>query len=116
LLCYLIKDNSLEPDMQVQMLGQVVELAWREETFLVLQALLERQLEMAPEMFGILMEKLCKEGLAATTSMAYAKLMLTVMTKYQANLGVVAHAFNPSTWEAEAGRSLDTSAWAWPWS
>uniref|UniRef100_A0A8C6RIA9 Fanconi Anaemia group E protein C-terminal domain-containing protein n=1 Tax=Nannospalax galili TaxID=1026970 RepID=A0A8C6RIA9_NANGA len=43
LLCYLIKDNSLEPDMQVQMLGQVVELAWREETFLVLQALLERQ-------------------------------------------------------------------------
>uniref|UniRef100_A0A8C6RHA7 Fanconi Anaemia group E protein C-terminal domain-containing protein n=2 Tax=Nannospalax galili TaxID=1026970 RepID=A0A8C6RHA7_NANGA len=44
LLCYLIKDNSLEPDMQVQMLGQVVELAWREETFLVLQALLERQI------------------------------------------------------------------------
>lgn len=30
--------------MQVQILGQVLELAWREETFLVLQTLLERQI------------------------------------------------------------------------
>uniref|UniRef100_A0A8C8U9Y1 Fanconi anemia, complementation group E n=1 Tax=Peromyscus maniculatus bairdii TaxID=230844 RepID=A0A8C8U9Y1_PERMB len=44
LLCSLIKDEALEPDMQVQILGQVLELAWREETFLVLQALLERQI------------------------------------------------------------------------
>lgn len=43
LLCSLIKDESLESDMQVQILGQVLELAWREETFLVLQTLLERQ-------------------------------------------------------------------------
>lgn len=47
------------------------------------------QVEMAPEKFSVLMDKLCKEGLAATTSMAYAKLMLTVMTKYQANVSVV---------------------------
>lgn len=46
------------------------------------------QVEMTPEKFGVLMDKLCKEGLAATTSMAYAKLMLTVMTKYQANVSV----------------------------
>lgn len=44
LLCSLIKDESLESDMQVQILGQVLELAWREETFLVLQTLLERQI------------------------------------------------------------------------
>lgn len=86
LLCSLIKDESLEPDMQVQILGQVLELAWREETFLVLQALLERQVEMTSELFSVLMQRLCKEGLAATTSMAYAKLMLTVMTKYQASI------------------------------
>nr|XP_034380726.1 Fanconi anemia group E protein isoform X3 [Arvicanthis niloticus] len=86
LLCSLIKDESLEPDMQVQILGQVLELAWREETFPVLQALLERQVEMTSEAFSVLMQKLCKEGPAATTSMAYAKLMLTVMTKYQASI------------------------------
>lgn len=44
------------------------------------------EVEMTPEKFNVLMEKLCKEGLTATTSMAYAKLMLTVMTKYQANI------------------------------
>ncbi|XP_036095076.1 Fanconi anemia group E protein isoform X2 [Rousettus aegyptiacus] len=86
LLCCLMKDEALEPDMQVLILGQILELSWKEETFLVLQALLERQVEMTSEKFNVLMEKLCKEGLTATTSMAYAKLMLTVMTKYQANI------------------------------
>ncbi|XP_021115602.1 Fanconi anemia group E protein isoform X4 [Heterocephalus glaber] len=65
---------------------QILELSWKEETFLVLQALLERQVEMTPEKLSVLMEKLCKEGLAATASVAYAKLMLTVMTKYQASI------------------------------
>nr|XP_009239086.2 Fanconi anemia group E protein [Pongo abelii] len=86
LLCCLVKAESLEPDAQVLMLGQILELPWKEETFLVLQSLLERQVEMTPEKFSVLMEKLCKKGQAATTSMAYAKLMLTVMTKYQANI------------------------------
>uniref|UniRef100_A0A8C5LGI8 Fanconi Anaemia group E protein C-terminal domain-containing protein n=1 Tax=Jaculus jaculus TaxID=51337 RepID=A0A8C5LGI8_JACJA len=45
LLCSLMKDESLEPDTQVLLLEQVLELAWKEETFLVLQALLERQSE-----------------------------------------------------------------------
>ncbi|MBV94359.1 Fanconi anemia group E protein, partial [Eschrichtius robustus] len=86
LLCCLTKDEALEPDMQALMLGQILELPWKEETFLVLQSLLERQVEMPSEKFSVLMEKLCKEGPAATTSMAYAKLMLTVITKYQANI------------------------------
>ncbi|XP_032318791.1 Fanconi anemia group E protein isoform X2 [Camelus ferus] len=86
LLCCLMKDKALEPDMQVLMLGQILELPWKEESFLVLQSLLERQVEMPPEKFNVLMEKLYKEGPAATMSMAYAKLMLTVMTKYQANI------------------------------
>lgn len=44
------------------------------------------QVATPPEKFSVLMERLCEEGLAATTSMAYAKLMLTVMTKYQASV------------------------------
>lgn len=43
---------------------------------------------MTPEKFSVLMEKLCKEGPAATASVAYAKLMLTVMTKYQASVSI----------------------------
>lgn len=41
---------------------------------------------MTPEEFSVLIEKLCKEGPAATTSVAYAKLVLMVMTKYQARV------------------------------
>nr|XP_031544304.1 Fanconi anemia group E protein isoform X5 [Vicugna pacos] len=44
LLCCLMKDKALEPDMQVLMLGQILELPWKEESFLVLQSLLERQI------------------------------------------------------------------------
>ncbi|EPQ17357.1 Fanconi anemia group E protein [Myotis brandtii] len=86
LLCSLMKDKALEPDRQVLILGQILEVPWREQTFLVLQSLLERQVEMTPEQFNVLMDRLCKEGPAATASMAYAKLMLTVMNKYQANI------------------------------
>ncbi|KAF0884489.1 FANCE protein, partial [Crocuta crocuta] len=86
LLCGLMKDEALEPDTRVLMLGQILELPWKEEVFLVLQSLLERQVEMTPEKFSVLMEKLCKEGPAAATSVAYAKLTLTVMTKYQADI------------------------------
>lgn len=86
LLCCLMKDEALEPDVQVLMLGQILELPWKEHTSLVLQSLLERQVEMTPEKFNVLMENLCKEGPAATTSLAYAKLVLTILTKYQANI------------------------------
>ncbi|XP_054424689.1 Fanconi anemia group E protein [Pteronotus mesoamericanus] len=86
LLCCLTKDEALETDRQVLILGHILELPWKEQTFLVLQSLLERQVEMTPEKFDVLMERLCKEGLAATASMAYAKLLLTVMTKYQASI------------------------------
>ncbi|XP_073938458.1 Fanconi anemia group E protein isoform X3 [Castor canadensis] len=86
LLCCLMKDESLEPDTQQLILGHILELSWKEETFLVLQALLEQQVEMTSEKFNVLMEKLCEEGLAATTSVAYAKLILTVITKYQPSI------------------------------
>lgn len=46
------------------------------------------QVELTPEKFSVLMGRLCKEGPAATTSMAYAKLLLTVMSKYQASVSV----------------------------
>ncbi|KAM5324508.1 Fanconi anemia group E protein isoform 2-T2 [Glossophaga mutica] len=44
LLCCLMKDEALEPDRQLLILGQILELPWKEQTFLVLQSLLERQI------------------------------------------------------------------------
>lgn len=58
------------------------------------------QVEMTPKKFNVLMDRLCKEGLAATASMAYAKLMLTVMNKYRANVsadGAMRAALLPGT-------------------
>uniref|UniRef100_A0AAA9S9M3 FA complementation group E n=1 Tax=Bos taurus TaxID=9913 RepID=A0AAA9S9M3_BOVIN len=52
LLCCLTKDKALEPDVQVLMLGQILELPWKEETFLVLQSLLERQIT-EPQRLGL---------------------------------------------------------------
>ncbi|XP_005389613.1 PREDICTED: Fanconi anemia group E protein isoform X2 [Chinchilla lanigera] len=43
LLCHLMKEETLEPDARALMLGQILELSWSEETFLVLQVLLEQQ-------------------------------------------------------------------------
>lgn len=51
---------------------------------------------MSSEVFGVLVQRLCKEGPSATTSMAYAKLMLTVMTKYQASVSVHRGSFTQS--------------------
>ncbi|XP_055988505.1 Fanconi anemia group E protein [Sorex fumeus] len=86
LLCCLMKDPALEPDAQLLLLDPILEQPWQEGTFLVLQALLERQVEMTAEKFSVLMERLCKEGPAAAASLAYAKLLLMVMTKYQASI------------------------------
>ncbi|XP_069880006.1 Fanconi anemia group E protein isoform X2 [Dipodomys merriami] len=86
LLCSLMKEESLETDMQLLMLRHMLELSWRDETFVVLQALLERQVDVPPEPFGVLMQRLCEEGLVATASVAYAKLVLTVLTNYQAHI------------------------------
>uniref|UniRef100_A0A452RGE3 Fanconi Anaemia group E protein C-terminal domain-containing protein n=1 Tax=Ursus americanus TaxID=9643 RepID=A0A452RGE3_URSAM len=42
LLCCLMKDEALEPDTRI--LIQILELPWKEDTFLVVQSLLERQI------------------------------------------------------------------------
>ncbi|XP_048203853.1 Fanconi anemia group E protein isoform X2 [Perognathus longimembris pacificus] len=90
LLCSLMKEESLETDKQLLMLRRILELPWRDEArdeaFAVLQALLERQVEVPPELFAVLVERLCEEGLAAAASVAYAKLVLTVLTNYQADI------------------------------
>uniref|UniRef100_A0A4X2LIB0 FA complementation group E n=1 Tax=Vombatus ursinus TaxID=29139 RepID=A0A4X2LIB0_VOMUR len=83
LLCYLLEGDALELGLLVLVLKQILELPWREETFTVMQSLLGRQVDLSPENFSVLVQKLSREGLAAADSVDYAKLVLTVVTKYQ---------------------------------
>ncbi|XP_036621797.1 Fanconi anemia group E protein [Trichosurus vulpecula] len=83
LLCCLLEGDDLESDLLVLVLKQVLELPWREDTFTVMQSLLGQQVDVSPENFSVLVQKLSCEGLAAADSVGYAKLVLTVVTKYQ---------------------------------
>ncbi|KAM9006570.1 Fanconi anemia group E protein isoform 2-T2 [Sarcophilus harrisii] len=83
LLCCLLEGDTLEADLLVLVLKQILELPWREETFIVMQSLLGRQMDLSPENFSVLVQKLSLEGLAAADSVGCAKLVLTVVTKYQ---------------------------------
>ncbi|XP_074167277.1 Fanconi anemia group E protein isoform X1 [Sminthopsis crassicaudata] len=83
LLCCLLEGDTLEADLLVLVLKQILELPWREETFIVMQSLLGRQMDLSPENFSVLVQKLSLEGLAAANSVGCAKLVLTVVTKYQ---------------------------------
>ncbi|XP_051852425.1 Fanconi anemia group E protein [Antechinus flavipes] len=83
LLCCLLEGDTLEADLLVLVLKQILELPWREETFVVMQSLLGRQMDLSPENFSVLVQKLSLEGLAAADSVGCAKLILTVVTKYQ---------------------------------
>ncbi|XP_072497949.1 Fanconi anemia group E protein isoform X2 [Notamacropus eugenii] len=83
LLCCLLEVDSLEVDLLALVLKQILELPWREETFTVMQSLLGRQVDLSPENFTVLVQKLSHEGPAAADSVGYAKLVLTVVTKYQ---------------------------------
>ncbi|XP_074092559.1 Fanconi anemia group E protein [Macrotis lagotis] len=86
LLCYLLEEDTLESDLLVLLLKQILELPWREETFTVMQSLLGQQVDLSPENFSVLVQKLSGEGPAAAASVGYAKLVLTVVTKYQDQL------------------------------
>ncbi|XP_044531219.1 Fanconi anemia group E protein [Gracilinanus agilis] len=83
ILCCLLEGDTLESDMLVLVLKQILELPWREETFTVMQSLLGRQMDLSAESFSVLVQKLAHEGLAAPHSVGCAKLVLTVVTKYQ---------------------------------
>uniref|UniRef100_A0A5F8HK86 FA complementation group E n=1 Tax=Monodelphis domestica TaxID=13616 RepID=A0A5F8HK86_MONDO len=88
LLCCLLEGDTLESDMLVLVLKQILELPWREETSTVMQSLLGRQnnpkeMDLSAESFSVLVQKLAHQGLAAPHSVGCAKLVLTVVTKYQ---------------------------------
>ncbi|KAH1171966.1 hypothetical protein KIL84_007584 [Mauremys mutica] len=85
LVCELIED-SLEPEYVRLVLSQVLEMPWSEELITVVQTLLGRQVELAPELFNLLVLKLCRLAQEFARSMSYTKLMMAVLTIYSSNI------------------------------
>ncbi|XP_065448483.1 Fanconi anemia group E protein isoform X5 [Chrysemys picta bellii] len=85
LVCELIED-SLEPEYVRLVLSQVLEMPWSEELITVVQTLLGRQVELPPELFNLLVLKLCRLAQEFAKSMNYTKLMMAVLTIYSSNI------------------------------
>ncbi|NXT74844.1 FANCE protein, partial [Zapornia atra] len=85
LVCELVEE-CLEPDCVRLVLSQVLELSLSEELLSVMQAVLERQEVLPPELFDLLVLTLCQQAPAFSTSLNYAKLVTSVLTLYQSQV------------------------------
>ncbi|XP_050182869.1 Fanconi anemia group E protein isoform X3 [Myiozetetes cayanensis] len=82
LVCDLVED-CLEPRCVQLVLSQVLELPLSEKLLLVVQAVLERQKVLPPELLDLLVLTLCQQASAFATSLDYAKLVTAMLTMYQ---------------------------------
>ncbi|XP_050767311.1 Fanconi anemia group E protein [Gymnogyps californianus] len=85
LVCELVEE-CLEPDCVRLVLSQVLEVPLSEKLLPVVQAVLERQEVLPPELFDLLVLTLCRQAPAFATSLNYAKLVTAVLTMYQSQV------------------------------
>ncbi|XP_066481900.1 Fanconi anemia group E protein [Tiliqua scincoides] len=85
LVCKLIEE-CLEPEYVKLVFSQITEMPWTEDLLTVVHSLLGRQVELSPDVFNILVLNLCQMAQEFAKSMHYAKLVLTVLTKYQSSI------------------------------
>ncbi|XP_054837732.1 Fanconi anemia group E protein [Eublepharis macularius] len=85
LVCKIIEE-CLEPEYVRLVFSQTVEMSWSEELLAVVHSLLERQVELSAELFNLLVSNVCQMAQEFSRSMHYAKLVLTLLTKYQSSI------------------------------
>ncbi|XP_060629062.2 Fanconi anemia group E protein isoform X2 [Anolis sagrei] len=85
IVCKLIEE-CLEPEYVRLVFSHITEVAWSEDILTILHSLLGRQVELSTEDFNVLVLNLCHMAPECSTSMHYAKLVLTVLTKYQKSI------------------------------
>ncbi|XP_029429553.1 Fanconi anemia group E protein [Rhinatrema bivittatum] len=85
LVCRMVEE-CLEPEHLLLVFRQVVEVHWSEELLSVLHTLLGKKVELTPDPFDFLIMRLCQQASEFAKSIKYAKLMLTVVTKYQSSI------------------------------
>nr|XP_056700613.1 Fanconi anemia group E protein [Euleptes europaea] len=85
LLCKIIEE-CLEAEYVRLVFSQIVEMPWSEDLLTVVHSLLERQVELSAELFNLLVSNVCQMAQKLAKSMHYAKLVLSLLTKYQSSI------------------------------
>ncbi|XP_024232119.1 Fanconi anemia group E protein [Oncorhynchus tshawytscha] len=89
LLNRLIED-CLDPHYRLLVFQMTIKGIWCEGLLSVIHALLDKKLELNEELFTLFTDQLSSQAPHFTKSMKYAKMMLTVLTKYNTHV-TVAH-------------------------
>ncbi|TRY60108.1 hypothetical protein DNTS_012009 [Danionella cerebrum] len=90
LLCRLVID-SLEQHHRLLVFRMAVGVSWDENVLSIIHALLDTKLEMNEEDFSIFTEQLFNQSPYFSKSVKFAKMLLSVLTKYQANVNPTCH-------------------------
>ncbi|KAG5282264.1 hypothetical protein AALO_G00054080 [Alosa alosa] len=85
LICRLIED-SLEPQYRLLVFGMTLSGSWNESILSVIHCLLETRLELTEECFTRFTNQLSSQSPSFVKSMKFAKMLLTVLTKYQSHV------------------------------
>uniref|UniRef100_A0A8D2KZI0 FA complementation group E n=1 Tax=Varanus komodoensis TaxID=61221 RepID=A0A8D2KZI0_VARKO len=91
--CELIKFCLFISFFFVLLCSHIVEVPWSENLLTVVHSLLGRQVELSTELFNMLVLNLCQKAQEFATSMHFAKLVLTLLTKYQSNVSNYSRCF-----------------------
>ncbi|XP_048468219.1 Fanconi anemia group E protein [Rhincodon typus] len=82
LICRLAED-CLKPEHLTMIFGHILSITWSEDLLSVVHTLLERKVEITPELFEQFVQKLSQHAGNFSKSMKYAKVVLAALTKYQ---------------------------------
>ncbi|XP_076857360.1 Fanconi anemia group E protein isoform X2 [Brachyhypopomus gauderio] len=82
LLCRLVKE-CLEPHHRLLVFQMTLQVSWNEGLLSVIHALLDLKIELSEELFSLFTTQLSKQSPQFPKSMKFAKMMLTVLTKFQ---------------------------------
>ncbi|KAF5895260.1 Fanconi anemia group E protein, partial [Clarias magur] len=85
LLCRLVKD-FLEPHHRLLVFQVTLEASWNEGVLSVIHDLLDSKIELNEEIFSLFINQLSSQSPHFPKSMKFAKMMLTVLTKFQSHV------------------------------
>ncbi|KAI5095018.1 Fanconi anemia group E protein, partial [Silurus meridionalis] len=85
LLCRLVKD-CLEPHHRLLVFQMTLVGSWNEGILSLIHDLLDSKIEMSEEIFSLFINQLSAQSPHFTKSMKFAKVMLTVVTKFQSHV------------------------------
>ncbi|KAK7135862.1 hypothetical protein R3I94_014516 [Phoxinus phoxinus] len=90
LLCRLVVD-CLEPHHRLLVFRTTLGVSWDEGVLSVIHALLVSKLDLSEEDFSLFTDQLCRQSLHFSKSMKFAKMLLSVLTKYQSHVNPSCH-------------------------